>query len=280
MITGSILRRLVLPYACLLGALLTGCSSVRSAPAISVLEQPAESPTPGLALASYRPSALRAEDQDDGDWRVIRDEVDTKSFARSGLSFSLKTTLSDLLGDFDGNQTYQNSGPPPNELLFVPDTDASAGIGFDIGMRWERYEMLFSWQETEYDADFGGAGKDTTISYIDLLFREYFWIDSHIQPFLVAGLGVSEANISGGAQDAALNLSTGELRDGINYNVGAGLAIFASPRLSVFGQLMYRFGRYETVGLSSGKITADPVLDSDSWELSMGVSFNLLNPWD
>lgn len=211
---------------------------------------------------------------------MIDHSEDDKSFARPGLNISLKTTISDLLGDFDGNQLYQNNASPPDQFLFIPDTDVSAGFGIDVGFRWERYEMLLSWQETEYDASFGGAGKDTTISYVDLLFREYFWIDSHIQPFLVAGIGVSEANIAGGAQDAAANLSTGELRDGINYNVGGGLAFYVSSRLSLFGQLLYRFGRYETLDTSFGKVTARPAVDSDSWELSMGVSFNLLDPWE
>ena len=278
MATGTIKRTLPLFLCLLASALGSACTSRVEAPWTSDLVVSSGRIAPSLDLASYTANKPAVSANDDKEWRVVKKRKSSEHYHNPGLNLSLKTVLSDVQGDLNGNTAFSNAAA--DQFVFVPDVDASAGIGFDVGMRWERFEMLLAFQETEYDASFGGAGKDTTIRYIDLLFREYFWIDSHLQPFLVAGMGVSEAEIEGGAQDAGLNLSTGELLDGININVGGGLAFYANPRLSFFGQLLYRFGRYETVNGSFGKLTAPSTIDSDGWELSLGVSFNVLNAWN
>lgn len=221
--------------------------------------------------------------EDDDDLHVLLTHAPpapAKIFHRKGLNISLRSTYGEILGDLDGGTFFQNNTTPPDEFIFLPDADASAGLGVDIGMRWERYEMLFSWQETTYDANYLGAGKDTTIRNLDLFFRRYFWIDSRVQPFLIAGLGMSEGNISGGAQDSLAKLSTGELQDGINASLGGGLALYVMPSVSVFGQWIYRFGRFQAIDAGANSVSADSAIDSDAWEFSLGATLHLLDPWE
>jgi opacity protein-like surface antigen len=186
-----------------------------------------------------------------------------------------------VLGDLDGDTAIVDDATAPTQFVFLPDIDASAGYGAQIGYRWYVWEVFLGYSITEYDADFAGAGMDTEITYLDLMFKHYFRPDSNVQPYLMGGIGWSEGEIDNGAVDTnpvIPTIGTADLKNGVNYNVGGGVSLFPLPWLSVYFQGMWRFGRFDEVRGPFGSTLVSGSIDSDAWEVSTGANIRILRP--
>jgi opacity protein-like surface antigen len=200
-------------------------------------------------------------------------------FQGEGMYVGLHLTESQVLGDFDGRTAVVDDPMTPTQFVFLPETDASPGFGVEVGYRWNVWDIFLSWETTDYDAQFAGMSMNTSIDYLDLMFRRYYRTTKSLQPYLMVGLGWSEGVIENGALDTNVPLTTdAKLKDGVNYNVGAGLALYTLPWFHVYGQAMWRFGRYDSVTGPFGTSLVSGVVDSDAWEISTGASIRILRP--
>src|SRR5262249_14900217 len=94
------------------------------------------------------------------------------------------------------------------------------------------------------------------------------------------GMGWGTAKVDNGSTDLATGtvVKDADLLNGINVNVGAGVALYTLPWVTFFGQAVYRFGRYESVRGLDGKTDSLPDIDSDSWSISAGAALRILPP--
>ncbi len=220
----------------------------------------------------------RRDDDDDGFREVFvfddLDETTHDGWAAQGLWVGVLGGYSDVLGDLDGDMVL--TGPGAAEVLFLPDVEADTGYGAQISYRWHRYELLVVYEDFEFeDSEFGGVRFPTEFFYLDLMFRQYYWVESAVQPYVTAGAGWSRAEIANGSTDPGIPATQdAELEDGITINLGAGVAFYPLPWISVWGQGLWRFGRFESSDGVGGKLESD--VDSDAWEVTAGVSLLLL----
>ena len=70
------------------------------------------------------------------------------------------------------------------------------------------------------------------------------------------------------------------LEDGVSLDVGAGLALYAGPWASVYGQALWRISSFGTADGIGGELPISDNLDSDSLELTVGASFRILRGHD
>jgi hypothetical protein len=230
-----------------------------------------------LGCASHR---ARGERPDPALSVPAQDREPEKAFAREGLYVGFQTGALDIYGDFDGDTSLVDDPMMPTSFVLIPDLDAGAVYGISVAYRWKRYEIAVVVGGSEHDGTFQGAsGFDTEIRHFDLLFKQYWWIGKPIQPYVVAGLGVSEATIDNGATDQMVTADA-MLEDGVSLDFGAGLALYAGPWASVYGQALWRFSSFETADGIGGELPISEHLDSDSLELTVGVSLRILRGHD
>ena len=167
----------------------------------------------------------------------------------------------------------------PTQFVFLPNVDTTEGVSIALAYRFVAYEVLFNYHHIDYDASVGGVSMTTKMRYWDLLFRRYYNLDSHIQPFVIGGLGISSADIENGSLDltnpANPIFSRGKLNDGVTFSIGGGASFQVSSWLSFFVQGMWRFGEHDSVTGAFGKQLTEGNIDSDAWEVAGGVSVRL-----
>lgn len=216
---------------------------------------------------------------DDHRMRVPRDrgiEV-PKHWPASGLYLGGALITSQPMGDFDGDTAYGNG----TNLVLIPDIDVGAGGGAYVSYRWHMNELLVQYSITEHDGDFSGSPRqhDTTFYDLDFNWRHYFWEKSPLQPYALLGFGWARAEIDDGSADQTLTVfEDAQVYNGINFNVGAGAALYTLPWVVFFGQGVYRFVRYESIDGIGGRGSATPDVDGDGWAVSVGAALRLLPP--
>ena len=207
--------------------------------------------------------------------RLPSRKEDKKQWSREGLYVGFAFTYQDVLGDFqDGDLILVD--PNATQAIFVPELDASEGYGAFLSYRWTNWEMLFNYEQFEHDGSFTGGGNfDTDFRYFDVMFRRYWWADKAIQPFLTIGAGIATAEVNNGTSDG-INTRDSELEAGLTFNAGGGLAFYPLPWVSIYGQGIYRFGRFPEADGINGRLPIEHDLDSDAWEISAGMSLRIL----
>lgn len=210
--------------------------------------------------------------------RVPNQDVPPDIWPAQGLYLGAAVITSQPLGDFDGDIAYSG----PSDLVLIPDVDVGAGGGLYLSYRWHMNEVLLQYSITEHDGDFTGSPRehDTTFYDLDLNWRHYFWERSPIQPYGLLGIGWARAEIDNGSVDQA-TMTTFEdatLKNGINVNVGAGVALYTLPWVVFWGQGMYRFVRYESSSGIDGSFENTPDVDGDGWNVSFGAALRILPP--
>jgi len=227
------------------------------------------------ALDATSPRDFAQRDKGDDAVRVIKDEEPEPIWPASGLYVGGEIITSQPLGDFDGD--VQLFGP--TDEVLVPDLDVGAGVGIYLSYRWRMNELVLEGSVTEHDGDFSNPSRDldTRIMSLDLNWRHYFLEESPMQPYGLIGFGMSEAEIEDGSTDQATETATddAELKDGININVGAGVALYTLPWVVFYGQAMYRFNRFKTSDGIDGEFSNTPDIDGDQFILSAGAAFRL-----
>jgi len=227
--------------------------------------------------AAATPARL-VDDQDDEDAMRVPtpDEPPPEIWPARGLYIGGSLIASQPLGDFEGDQFLSG----PTDLILIPDLDVGAGFGGYIAYRWYMNELQLQYSITEHDGDFEGSPQehDTTFYDLDVNWRHYFWPKSPLQPYGLLGMGWGRAKIENGSTDQATGtvFEDAELKDGINFNVGVGAALYTLPWVTFHGQAMYRFVRYEKSDGIDGNFSNIGDVDGDGWNLSVGAAFRLL----
>ena len=288
--TGNPLLRLALRLVLLLTAASAfGCASAPPSSSgtwthtADIVAPPTAAPKLAVSPAPRAPRSDR-DKEPFGQLRIpgqVNADESPPHFAAEGLYVHFKTSVSDVMGDLDGTTAIVDDPDPTmtNQLLFLPDIEATEGFGLEASYRWIFWELAFGYSHYDYDADFSGVRMDVRMEYLDLNFKRYFLVRSPLQPYLVGGIGWSEADIDNASvQLVPLRVKRGKLREGVNYNLGAGAALYVGPWISVYAQAMYRFGEFEAVTGGFGKSLTDGEIDSDAWEIATGVAFRIVPP--
>jgi opacity protein-like surface antigen len=250
----------------------SGCASAPSVPAM-----PAWTPAETVAVPAASSAAFLADDDAPHTVRVPRPVDETPDiWPAQGLYVGGALISSQPLGDFDGESGLVG----PTDIILIPDIDVGAGGGVYVSYRWHMNELMLMYSITEHDGEFSGSTRehDTTFYDLDINWRHYFWEHSAIQPYGLLGLGWARAKIDDGSTDQATGtiFQDAELQNGINVNVGAGVAIYTLPWVVLFGQGMYRFVRYESSDGIDGNFSSD--VDGDGWNVQFGAAIRLLPP--
>jgi hypothetical protein len=203
-------------------------------------------------------------------------ETPVHGFAREGLYVGFQVGAFENYGDFDGKTSLADDPMTPTTFVRIPKLDTGGSYAITVAYRWKRYEIELLYGRSQHDGTFLGTPDfDTDFTYLDLLFKQYWWIDQALQPYALAGFGVSEATIENGATDLTI-IEDAMLEDGINLDFGAGLALYLGPWASVYGQALYRFSSLGSANGIGPKLPISGDLDNDSLELSVGANFRLL----
>jgi hypothetical protein len=259
-------------------ALAGACAGPALAP-----EMPAWSPSSVELVAAAAPRDDQLEGprppvQDDEPMRVPNQEELPDLWPAQGLYIGGAVITADFLGDLDNGDDGLLG---PTDVVYIPDLDVGAGGGIYLSYRWRMNELLVQYSLTEHDGDHDltTLDHDSTVKTFDLIWRHYFWEESPLQPYGILGLGRSQIEVDNGTSDQLQtpgSFEEGSLEDGINVNVGAGIALYTLPWVSVWGQAMYRFNRFKTSDGIDGEFPNTPDIDGDSYELSFGASLRLL----
>lgn len=222
--------------------------------------------SPGVASSAPRSNVGDLRPRDDG----------AEAWSAQGLwvgAYLNKTGVED--NDFDGNLVLQGA----TDAIVIPDLQNAESVGFSISYRWKSWEAVLQYDRTDHKGRVSGTALShaTEIQNLDLLMRRYGWVETPVQPYVVAGIGWSRADIENGATDSALTfdqVGKAQLENGVNVDIGAGVAVYPLPWLSVYGQAMYRFVTYsDAIGLSGVSLGE---VNADNWTLAAGASIRLL----
>ncbi|MAB81124.1 MAG: hypothetical protein CMJ89_17395 [Planctomycetes bacterium] len=219
-------------------------------------------------VASYAPRS---------DVRDLRPRDDgAEAWPAQGLwvgAYLNKTGVED--DDFDGDLVLQGA----TDAIVIPDLQNAQSVGFSISYRWKSWEAVLQYDRIDHNGHVSGSALShaTEIQNLDLLMRRYCWVETPVQPYAVAGVGWSRADIKNGATDSALTFAQvgeAQLKNGVNVDIGAGVAFYPLPWLSVYGQAMYRFVTFgDAVGLSGVSLGE---VNADNWTIAAGASIRLL----
>jgi opacity protein-like surface antigen len=141
-------------------------------------------------------------------------------------------------------------------------------------------ELQLQYSITEHDGDFEGSPQehDTTFYDLDVNWRHYFWPKSPLQPYGLLGMGWGRAKIENGSTDQATGtvFEDAELKDGINFNVGVGAALYTLPWVTstVRRCTASCATRSPTASTATSRTSATSTVDG--WNLSVGAAFRLL----
>ncbi len=261
-------------------ALLSSCGSLahrRSSGELSRSVVAASAPAPSLSTSRTTRSDDDEEDRPvfgDMRWPGKDAPAPLDTFNAQGLYLGFGLTHGEILGELDGSTAVVDDVMTPTEFVFLPDIEASQGFSANLAHRWEVWELQLGYGSTDYDASFGGVQMDTKIKTIDLNIKHHYRVDTSMQPYVLLGLGWAKGRINDGAQDMS-GIYDAKLKDGINVNVGGGVSLFVTPTIALFGQAVYRFGRYDSVDGTFGTTLVSGTIDADSYEVTLGASFRI-----
>lgn len=262
-------RRAAILLVPFVSALVGGCSSTPAGDPIS-REIVAERPAP--AFASARQDPIEIPEHGESGLDYIKDERPPlpHGWPPRGLWIGVQSGYADVLGDFDGTMMLFG----PTDTIFIPDIDAQVGYGATISYRFYKHELLVSYNVFDFDeASFGGVTLPTKFEYVDLMFRRYWLVNTPMQPFLTAGAGWAKAQVENGTTDG-VTVQNAFFLDGISLNVGGGLALYPLPWISVFGQGIYRFAKFQSSEGIDGELASS--VSFDGWEVMVGAQLRIL----
>lgn len=234
---------------------------------------PEWAPAESALVAASAPLA-----RDDERMRIPSQTEPEDLWPAQGLYLGGEVITTQPLGDFDGDVRFFG----PTDEVLVPDLDIGPGLGAYLSYRWRMNELVLQVSVSEHDGDFSSPSRDldTRLLNLDLNWRHYFWEHSPLQPYGLLGIGMSRAEIDDGSTDQATETvrEDAELTDGINFNVGAGAALYTLPWVVFYGQALYRFNRFKTSDGIDGEFANNPDIDGDTFSLSFGAAFRLARP--
>jgi len=157
----------------------------------------------------------------------------TFSLAATGLYGSINTGLA-IMSDSDVNETYSVPGLGSSSDSFKVKFDSGYTIGGAVGYMMEnlRLEGEISYQENDIDK-VSGFNASGDIDALTFLANGYFDFDigGTIKPFITAGLGFSNVEISEPGFSEDDNVFT--------YQIGAGVGFALSETVTL--DCMYRY---------------------------------------
>ncbi len=252
-------RSLRLGFLCLiLSPLFAACSS---APVRTT--GPEAPPAPALARGVEAHASEASASRQDRRSRRRSDEGIANS---TGYTIGVAGQQIRVTGEFDGDEALVG----PDDVIVIPDLDSDTGYKASVGYRWRSSAFELSVEAVEHDGDFGGLPADTTFYSINATWREYFWVKSFLQPYGLFGIGVVRGDIDDGSSDG---MTTEDATlDGIQVQVGAGLALYVLRHLSFDVYGLYRFVRFMEADGIGGNLPIGENLEGDSWVLGVGAT--------
>ncbi len=199
-----------------------------------------------------------------------------RAFHKEGFYVAGFGEATRIEGDFDDPIAIVDDLTNPTESVAVPELDNGGGYSVRAGYRWHKRSLEIGYGVSEFDGDFLGFDLDADVHTISVDFKEFYRVETNLQPFLFVGLGMPEMKID----NAALDLVTvppppprdAEL-DGIQINVGGGVNFYVTPQLALTAQGMYTFGRYDEAKTLSGDESILGTIDADALTAAFGVSY-------
>ena len=243
-------RALRRPSALLLVAPLVACAAPRAA------RGPLSGPVERVSLAE----ASYAQVADEG----------PRHFARRGFFVAgagVATELAD--DDFDGRSSFVHV--PSGTQLILPELDRGTGWGLAIGYRGYSNSIQYTYAATTHDDDFMGTSLEDEIKTYSLDFKHHWNVDGALQPYLLIGVTVPRIRIDQGASNGAqVGVATYQ---GLGANLGAGAALYLTPRLALFGEAFYRWAEIEDARGLGVRADLDHRIDGSGLTARAGLSF-------
>jgi opacity protein-like surface antigen len=196
----------------------------------------------------------------------------TVPFAKEGFRLGVLFPRVAIDGDFDGDTILVG----PNEILLVPKVNADWGYGVSVGTRSGNSSIDLNYQRTKHDVTFLNAVGEAVFETYNIDFRYYFLSDKRIQPYLLIGwipyarLVVKDgsANTKHVVGDAKFSSAASGL------NLGAGLEVFLTKRLSLQAGAVFRWMSFEEgKGVQGEWREMKDSLSADGINLLTGVSY-------
>lgn len=156
-------------------------------------------------------------------------------YAKSGFYIGLNAPYNTIGGDFDGTSILLGE----DDLILVPKINSNFGWGVTLGSRGENAAVELNYVRSKHDATWMGAKVESIFNMVSLDFKGFFLTNKPIQPFLMYGIGYSWLDVKDGSVNKKLVVGDATYSGG-GANLGAGLAYYIHPRVSVHGEIIYR----------------------------------------
>lgn len=160
-------------------------------------------------------------------------------YAKKGWYGRLIFPIYSLRGsDFDGETSLSNGF-----LILVPKVETGSGFGLTFGKSLGIGEIELSYLRTTHASSFFESGGDSSIWIADLNLKVHFLKEKSIQPYALLGMGYSILT----AKDFSMTLYETVNRNsdasfkGLGFSGGAGIAFYIHPKVSIDGELIFRF---------------------------------------
>lgn len=230
-------------------------------------------PTAAEVVAGPSPSstpALRAARKPRKDYE---DYIDHSGWAKQGVYIGGDVLQTTNVGhDFDGDTGLIDED---GNAILLPDLDGDQGFGVRLGYRFRKRALELGLERYYVDGEFLGFGIDTEVTNLNLHFKEYFLINTPIQPFLLLGASSIWVDL----EDAAINAAGTALRNaelvGHSGNIGGGIALLPLPRLHLEASAIYHLTTISQAQGFGNSSLIDGHVDMSSWIFRVGATFTL-----
>jgi hypothetical protein len=199
---------------------------------------------------------------------IVLAEEERVYYAKNGFYMGVTTPYNTINGDFDGETILVAS----DEIVLVPEIENNYGWGILIGGRDKNGAVELSYLRSTHDASFLGAEGEAVYNMINLDLKGYFLADKPVQPYLLMGLCIPWLVVEDASATA---YEVGDVTfKGIGLNLGAGLAYYFHPRVSINGGVTYRWITYTSAeGVSGKNRSIEDELSGNGLSFNVGMAF-------
>jgi hypothetical protein len=189
-----------------------------------------------------------------------------------GVYFAGSGHFSTLNGDFDG----QSAGLVGTEVFVLPKLSLGSGAGGLLGYRGANWAYEAGGFYKANTSSFAGFPFDTWTMGFTLDVEWLPFARTNLQPYLVAGVGISTLTVKDGSQDGAL--SGDALYSMGGFRAGLGVELCVTEKFFVRLQGIYKIDRVVSVeGVNDGeRKDLDNSLNADGYEFSLIIVYIVL----
>ena len=196
-------------------------------------------------------------------------------YAKDGGFLCLKLARSSIGGNFDGSNNLTDD----DQTIILPKINGLAGYGLSAGGRKGRSESEVTLMIVRGQGTWRQLTKKVRYSRISLAERVFLLEKRHTQPFLEIGWGFSWLKVIDGSRPLDVNGEDFWLGDGrffdFDWHLGAGVAYYFNPRISVRLSGSYRFTTYpgNSINGVAGAFLSPASVDANMIEIGLGTVY-------